>query len=111
MSTMIAFDARPEKKNNGEGIISWYTDHGYLGEFLEAYAVNGEGKMTYNKVTHLYVVTFTPNESWPKTLEKQAFEAHIYLGNPDDDGNYPIDGYVVECQILYINGQKVKDLI
>ena len=108
MSVTIEFDARPEKTMTGQGIISWYTDYGYLGDFLDAYAVNQDGKMTYNKTTRRYEITFTPNESWPKTLEKQASEADIYLGNPDDDGNYLIDGYVVQGKILSINGQAVE---
>ena len=106
MSVTIAFDARPEKKLMGQGIIGWYTDYGYLSDFLEAYAVEAEGKMIYNG--SLYEITFTPNESWPKDFEKQCLAAHICLENPDDDGNYPIDGYVVESKIRYINGQAVE---
>jgi len=108
MSVTIAFDARPEKTMTGQGIISWYTDYGYLEDFLRDYAVNEDGKMTYNKETRLYEITFTPNESWPKDLQKQADEADIYLGNPDDDGNYPIDGYIVQGKIRFINGQAVE---
>jgi hypothetical protein len=106
MSVTITFDARPEKTLTGQGIISWYTDYGYLSDFLESNAVNAEGKMTYNG-KH-YEITFMPSEYWPKTLQAQADEANIYLGNPDDDGNYPIDGYVVEGKILFINGQAVE---
>lgn len=102
MSVTIAFEARPEK-GTGQGIITWYTDYGYLSDFLEAYAE--EGKMTYNGT--LYEITFTPNESWPKDFEKQCLAAHICLENPDD-GNYPIDGYVVESKIRLINGQAVE---
>lgn len=105
MSVTIKFDARPEKKMGGQGIISWYTDYGYLGDFLEAYAVETDVKMTYN--SGLYEITFTPNESWPTKLDDQAVAAHIYLSNPDDDGNYPIDGYVVVAHIRYINGKEV----
>jgi hypothetical protein len=104
MSVIIAFDARPEK-GTGQGIIGWYTDYGYLSDFLEAVAVNAEGKITYNG--SLYEITFMPNEYWPNTLQGQADEANIYLGNPDD-GNYPIDGYVVESKIRFINGQAVE---
>lgn len=103
MSVTIAFEARPEKLT-GQGIISWYTDYGYLSDFLEAYAE--DGKMTYNG--SLYEITFTPNESWPKDFEKQCLAAHICLENPGDDGNYPIDGYVVESKICFINGQAVE---
>jgi len=106
-NVVIAFKARPEKKANGQGIIDWYTDNGYLGEFLEAYAVNSSGEMTYNKTSRLYEINFAPNDSWPKEHRKQVDEAEIYLGNPDDDGNYPIDGYVVECEIISVNGQKI----
>ena len=108
MSVTIAFDARPEKSLTGQGIITWYTDYGYLSDFLEALAVNAEGKMSYNKESRLYEITFMPNEYWPKTLQAQAVEANIYLGSPDDDGNYPIDGYVVEGKIRFINGQAVE---
>jgi len=106
MSVTITFAARPEKSMAGQGIISWYTDYGFLGDFLEAYAEHG--KMSYNKETRLYEITFTPNKNWPKTLEEQADEADIYLGNPDNNGNYPIDGYVVEGKILSINGQHIE---
>ena len=100
----IAFDARPEKTLTGQGIIDWYTDNGYLGDFLDSYAE--EGKMSYNGT--LYEITFTPNESWPKDFEKQALAAHICLANPDD-GKYLIDGYLVESKIRLIDG-KVVDI-
>ena len=103
--TVIVFEARPEKQLNGKGIIEWYTNYGYLGDFLEAYA--SEGKMIYNKETRLYEVHFTPNKLWPKTLQEQKDEADIYLSNPDNNGNYPIDGYVVVGKVLFIDGQKV----
>ena len=105
--TVIAFTARPEQSVRGQGIINWYTNHGYLDDFLEAFAL--EGEMTYNTTTNLYEISFVPNEFWPKTLEKQAQEADICLGNPDDDGNYPINGYVVTAQIKSINGQPVTN--
>ena len=103
--TIIVFEARPEKKVEGKGIIEWYTNYGYLDDFLEAYA--SEGKMIYNKDTLLYEIHFTPNELWPKTLQKQTEEADIYLSNPDNNGNYPIDGYVVVGQLRFIDGHKV----
>ena len=105
--TVIAFSARPERTMNGQGIIDWYTNHGYLDDFLETFAL--EGEMTYNKTTRLYEISFTPNEAWPKTLQAQAQEADICLGNPDDDGNYPINGYVVTAQIKTIDGQAVTN--
>jgi len=104
-NVIIAMNARPEKSIGGQGIIDWYTKYGYLSDFLDVYAT--EGKMIYNKVSRLYEIHFTPNESWPKTLEAQAEEAETYLGNPDDDGNYPIDGYTVEAQIRFIDGQQI----
>jgi hypothetical protein len=103
--TVIVFEARPEKKMNGKGIIEWYTNHGYLGDFLEAYA--SDGKMIYNEKTRLYEIHFTPNKLWPKTLQEQTEEADIYLSNPDSNGNYPIDGYVVVGQLRFIDGHKV----
>jgi len=105
-AVVIAMHARPEKSIRGEGIIEWYTNYGYLNDFLEVFAT--EGKMIYNEVTRLYEIHFTPNEYWPKTLQSQAREADIYLGTPDDDGNYPIDGYTVEAQIRFIDGQKIE---
>jgi len=108
-NVIIAFWASPEKKTNGQGIIHWYTKYGYLSDFLEANST-GEGIMTYNKTTHLYEIHFIPNESWPKEFFKQALEAHIYLSNPDDDGNYPINGIVVEAEIRSIDGYPVKNL-
>lgn len=105
VKVVIAMDARPEKTMNGQGIIDWYTNYGYLDDFLEAYAI--DGKMIYNDVTSLYEVHFTPNESWPRTFESQAKAADICLANPDDDGNYPIDGYTVESHIRFIDGQKI----
>lgn len=104
---IIALSARPEKNMDGSGIIDWYTNNGYLGDFLEAYAAGGFGEMTYNKQTRLYEISFQPNEAWPKNEEKQDIEAHVYLGNPDDDGNYPIDGYNVECEIKSVNGRRI----
>jgi len=103
--TVIAFDARPEKKMNGQGIIEWYTDYCYLSDFLESYAL--DGKMIYNEKTLLYEIHFTPNEDWPTTLEKQTLAADISLSNPDNNGNYPIDGYVVTAQVRFIDGHKV----
>lgn len=103
--TVIAFSARPEKNMKGQGIINWYRDHGYLDDFLDAYATDGE--MTYNTLTGLYEISFTPNNAWPNTLQEQADEADVYLGNPDDDGNYPISGYIVTAQIHTINGHIV----
>ena len=103
---IISFTARPEKSVEGQGIIKWYTDTGYLGDFLEEYA-QGDGVMTYNKSSRLYEISFTPNEFWPKTLEEQASAADV-LANPDDDGNYPIDGYVVESKIRLIDGMEVN---
>jgi len=110
MYVVIAMDASPEKKLNGKGIIDWYTQNGYLNDFLEPFAVDGEGEMTYNKETRLYEIRFKPNESWPKTLVKQASEAHIALSNPDDDGNYPIDGHVVTAMIRSIDGHEFYDV-
>jgi hypothetical protein len=104
-NVVIAMNARPEKSIGGQGIIDWYTKYGYLNDFLEIYAT--EGKMTYNKTTRLYEIHFTPNEFWPKTLESQAEAADTCLGNPDDDGNYPIDGYTVEANIRFIDGQPI----
>jgi len=111
VNTIVAMKARPEKDIGGQGIIDWYTNNGYLGEFLEAYAAGGCGEMTYNKVTGLYEIYFNHSEAWPKTLEKQAIELDVYLANPDDDGNYPIDGYVVESEIISINGEDVTKLL
>ena len=103
---VIVMDARPEKTMTGKGIIDWYTKNGYLAEFLDQFA-NGVGEMTYNKKTLLYEIRFEPNESWPKTFEEQVDDANMYLQNPDDDGNYPIDGYVVEGSIRSIDGKEV----
>jgi hypothetical protein len=111
MATVVAFSARPEKEMDGQGIVTWYTENGYLGDFLEAYAEDGFGEMVYNKENRLYEIRFTPNDAWPKTAQEQAGEADIYLSNPDDDGNYPIDGYVVVGEICYINGQDVRPYI
>jgi hypothetical protein len=111
MSTIIELLAKPEKETNGKGIIDWYMNTGYLGDFLEAYAAGGFGEMTYNKETRLYEIHFAPSEAWPKTLEGQVDEADIYLGNPDDDGNYPIDGYVVEGEIRSINGVDIRKML
>jgi hypothetical protein len=111
MATIIAFKARPEKEMNGQGIITWYTENGYLSDFLQAYATDGFGEMVYNKESRLYEIRFTSNESWPKKIHDQANEADIYLGNPDDDGNYMIDGYVVEGEIHTINGENVRPYI
>jgi hypothetical protein len=106
MSVIIVIDARPENKFDGQGIIEWYTENGYLSNFLEENS-DGNGVMTYNKMTHLYEIKFTPNEFWPLDLQRQIDMADIYLSNPDDDGNFPIDGYVVEAKIISINGVKV----
>jgi len=104
--TVVALKARPERDRNGQGIIDWYTKHGYLTEFLDQVA-DGKGEMKYNNTTDLYEISFMPNERWPKTFEKQTDDANIYLSNPDDDGNYPINGYNVEAEIVSINGQAV----
>lgn len=104
--TVVALKARPEREMNGQGIIDWYTNNGYLDEFLEQFA-GGKGEMAYNQTTGVYEIRFVPSEMWPKTFEKQVQEAGIYLQNPDDDGNYPINGYNVEAQIVSVNGQAV----
>jgi hypothetical protein len=103
---VISMDASPEKKMDGSGIVKWYTENGYLQDFLNDCSIGG-GEMIYNKTTRLYEISFVPNASWPKTLERQVSEAEIYLTNPDDDGNYPIDGHVVTGVIRSINGVKV----
>ena len=104
--TVVALKARPEREMNGQGIINWFTNHGYLGEFLEQFA-DGKGEMTYNKTSRLYEISFIPNAAWPKTFEEQMEDVNIYLSNPDDDGNYPINGYNVEVEIISVNGQLV----
>ena len=105
--TVVALKARPEPTMNGQGIIDWYTNHGYLADFLEQVA-DGKGEMTYNNTTNLYEISFMPSERWPKTFQGQTDDANIYLQNPDDDGNYPINGYNVEAEIVSSNGQAVE---
>ena len=111
VNTIVTMKARPEKKMDGQGIIDWYMNNGYLGEFLEEYAAGGFGEIIYNKQTRLYEIHFNHSEAWPKTLKEQAIEADVYLSNPDDDVNYPIDGYVVESEIISINGEDVTKLL
>jgi len=108
---VIAMKCSPEKTLNGSGIINWFNNYGYLNEFLDACAENGVGNITYNNKTYLHEITFIPNKSWPKTLYLQALEANIYLGNPDDDGNYPIDGMCVTSEIRFIDGQAVELMV
>ena len=104
----IVLDAEPEMHNDGSGIISWYTKHGYLQYFFENFAQDEKGTMTFNKASENYEIRFIPNESWPKDIKEQRDEATYLLGNPDDDGNYPIDvhgeEFFVHGDIRAING-------
>ena len=93
-----------DKEIGSQRIIKWYKPH--LEYFLDEYS-DGKGNMTYNTSTNLYEISFTPNEDWPRALEDQHQVADTLLGDPDTDGNYPIDEYLVVSEIVSIDGQKM----
>ena len=100
----ITFNAYPEKNKNGAGIIQWYVQNDYLDDFLSAFAKDKKGSMTFDNETGRYVIRFTKNEMWPADIKEQASDAAVYLQHLDDDGNYPIDGEIVDSIIRSING-------
>ena len=101
--------AGPEKFKDGSGIITWYVNNGCLGDFLEEFAADNVGEMSFNKMTGLYEIRFIPNEYWPTTITEQAYRAATYLQNPDDEGNYMIGGRTVHATILSIGGCEWKE--
>ena len=106
---VITMRAGPEEYKDGRGIIEWYTDTDYLGDFLDVFAADGKGTMTYDRKTGLYEIRFTKNQHWPEDLTVQRGEVIAYLETPDDDGNYLLNGNFVSSTIQTINGHMVAE--
>ena len=104
---LLTMTATPEKDRHGRDIvIDWYTINGYLQDFLQDFADNEVGTMTFNTSSMRYEIRFSPNEYWPKDLKEQLRKASIFLECPDDDGNYLIDGNFMLGCIRSINGEE-----
>jgi hypothetical protein len=101
---VITMTAAPEAYKDGTGILSWYRDTHYLQDFLDEYAEGGNGTMTFHKESGRYEIRFLPNEFFPTDRKKQIPVAIQYLEDPDDDGNYPMDGVLVQGRIRSIDG-------
>jgi len=107
MTKTVVIELKERSNTHNQIIIDWYTNNYYLKYFLEEYS-DGNGNMIYNNTTKLYEISFIPNEYWPKTLENQYNAADGLLGSPDDDGNYLINGYCIESNVVSIDGQKTN---
>jgi len=97
--------ATPE---HGTTVIDWYTGNGYLHDFFEEVA-REVGTMTFCPSSKRYTICFSPNEHWPKHVGEQARLASILLENPDEDGNYLIDGHFMQGCIRSINGEELYE--
>jgi hypothetical protein len=107
---VLTLNATPEKDMEGtDVVIGWYTNNGYLDDFLKDFANDGKGTMTYNQNTSRYEIRFSPNEYWPKNVKEQIRKAAIYLENPDDDGNYLVDGEFMLSSIRSVNGEELYE--
>ena len=96
---IITMNAYPSK-----GIIDWYINNYYLDDFFEACAKDAKGTMIYNNESRRYEICFRKNEYFSKDIKKQAEIAADYLQDPDQDGTYLINGFIVRGIIRSING-------
>ena len=107
---VLTLNATPEKDMKGtDVVIGWYTNNDYLDDFLQEFATDGKGTMTFNTSTSRYEIRFSPNEYWPKNVKEQIRKAAIYLENPDDDGNYLVDGEFMLSWLRSVNGEELYE--
>jgi hypothetical protein len=107
---VLTLNATPEKDMEGKDVvIGWFTNNGYLDDFLQTVAIDGKGSMTYNKSTSRYEIRFSPNEYWPKNVKEQILKAALFLENPDTYGNYLVDGERMLSSIRSVNGEELYE--
>jgi hypothetical protein len=107
---VLTLNATPEKDMEGtDVVIGWFTNNGYLDDFLQTVAIDGKGTMTYNKSTSRYEIRFSPNEYWPKNVKEQSLKAALFLENPDTYGNYLVDGERMLSSIRSVNGEELYE--
>jgi len=107
---VITMTAKPEKDSHGtDVVIDWYTNNGALDDFLREVATDGKGTMTFNKSSSRYEIRFSPNEYWPKKVKEQIRKAAIFLENPDNNGNYLVDGEFMLSWIRSVNGEELYE--
>jgi len=107
---VLTLNATPEKDMEGtDVVIGWFTNNGYLDDFLQTVANDGKGTMTYNKRTSRYEIRFSPNEYWPKNVKEQILKTALFLENPDTYGNYLVDGERMLSSIRSVNGEELYE--